>query len=87
MSEPRTVVIHVRAVVEVTIHDPDAIARCFTEDWRSLMYQFDTEGEVLDHLAITLGCREMSLSRLDGWADLPDDAVAARVLEWSGEDD
>ena len=85
MSEARTFVVHVTAVVEVTINDPDAIQRCFTDEWRASMYRFDTEGEVLDHLAIALGCREMQLSRMDGWADLPDDAVEARVLDWETE--
>lgn len=83
----RTFIVHVRAIVEVTINDPDAVARCFTDDWRDAMYRFDTEGEVLDHLAICVGCRDMRLSRMDGWADLPDSAVEARVLGWEGGDD
>jgi len=86
MSEPRRVVVHVTAIVELTINDPDAIDRCFTEDWRAAMYRFDREQEVIDHLAINLGRRDMRLSALDGWADLPDTAVTARVLEWTTEE-
>jgi hypothetical protein len=79
----------------VTVHlhvkDDDAIERVEREtgDFREFAYAFP-EGEreegAVEMLAYNVGCRDRPLSSLDGWADLPDDAVEARVAwqldEW-----
>ena len=42
---------------------------------------FDDERALLKHLGINLIAGFLRLSQLDGWADLPDDAVTVKVDE------
>lgn len=66
--------------VEFTIGDEDAIARCFTDEWRRAIYAFDDEAEILSHWAsnaIRNGTTDVS--KLDGWADLAPGTVTMEV--------
>lgn len=72
-------VIEFTAAVKVTINDPDVIEGVTGpngDKWRAQFYDLHDEEDVLAHLAyncIANGCE--SAAMLDGWADLPADAV------------
>lgn len=42
---------------------------------------FDDEQELFRHLGLNLLVNDSRLSRLDGWADLPDNAVTVKIDE------
>lgn len=70
-----------RAVVEVEVfidvHDPDVLGRVNDPEFREQMGPgFDDERDVIKHLAFNaVQNRIYDVSRLDGWADLPDNAA------------
>ena len=70
--------------VEIEIRDPDVIERVTGPDgdeWRSQIYNLESEDDVLKHLAYNCavnGAKNASL--LDGWADLPAEAVAMQIV-------
>ena len=41
--------------------------------------KFDNRDELLKHLAFCLIVFDLELSQIDGWADLPDDAVSVDI--------
>lgn len=43
--------------------------------WRDQQYDLATPAEVFEHLAYNVVANNMTLSRLDGWADLTDDKM------------
>lgn len=70
--------------VRITVNDPDVIERVTGpggDEWRRIMYRhLHTEFDVLHHFAynaIVSGVRQVN--RLDGWADLPDDAATFHI--------
>lgn len=71
--------------VSITINDPDVIERVTGpkgDEWRAQLYNLHTEEDVLAHLAynaLVNGCENAAL--LDGWADLPADAVSMEVID------
>lgn len=72
------------ATAQITINDPDVIERVTGpggDEWRSKLYNLHTEEDVLSHLAFNCLFNGVEqVNRLDGWADLPDDAATmARV--------
>jgi hypothetical protein len=72
--------VDVEYVVEVEIHDPDVIDRCFTEDWQAHYWPVTEREEVVRHIAFNAAMNGIeSISRLDGWADLPDTAATIEV--------
>lgn len=84
MSEATKHKVILEVEVEVEIADPDVIERVTGpsgDEWRSQLYNLHTEGDVLEHLAYNCAvnrCENASL--LDGWADLPKEAVQMRVV-------
>ena len=70
--------------VEIEVNDPDVIERVTGpkgDEWRAQLYDLHTEANVLEHLAYNCAvnhCENASL--LDGWADLPAEAVQMRVV-------
>jgi hypothetical protein len=46
---------------------------------------FESQEELLEHLGVNLIGGEHRLSLLDGWADLPDDAVTVRIDDVEAE--
>ena len=61
---------------------PDVITRC-TENkdgWRDHLYDFQDPFDVLRHLAFNVVMNGVEdIRRLDGWADVPEDAVRMRI--------
>lgn len=64
----------------------DVVSRGLDPEWHSQMYHFSDEDEVLAYLAWYIGCRQLELSRMDGWADLGGKEISARVAEWVSDD-
>lgn len=60
--------------VPLVINDPDALTRTRTPEWRETFYDL-TEAGAIEVLARCVGILSLPLRRLNGWADLPDDAV------------
>jgi len=64
---------------EITITDPDVIERVTGpkgDEWRAQLYNLHTEEDVLSHLAFNCLFNGVEqVNRLDGWADLPNDAA------------
>ena len=73
------------AVVSVSINDPDVIERVTGpggDEWRSRAYNLRTKDDVVRHLAYNAIANGIDrANRLDGWADLPDDAATMVVLD------
>lgn len=81
---PRKQFITRTVTVEVVIADEagrtDALTRWETKDWRTQFYAFEKQVDLFDHLfhnCVENGVRD--LSRLDGWADLPEGLVMMRI--------
>lgn len=69
--------------VAIVINDEDVITRCTanTNGWRDDYYPLATPDDVLGHLAFNAIANGVDrVNRLDGWADLPDDACTMRVV-------
>lgn len=69
--------------VRVKVNDESAISRCVNNEdgWRDNFYDFDTQDKVLEAFAFNaILNREENIRRLDGWADLPPEAVTMEVL-------
>jgi len=57
-------------------NEPDTNGRGETRGWREFYYDLRTEEDVLGHLAFNcLVNGTEDIRRLDGWADVPEDAV------------
>lgn len=68
--------------VTVTLDiEDEVIARALTAEWQGNFYQMDRVDDVFEMLAWNIGCREIGLSRLDGWADMPDSAAVVVDLD------
>lgn len=64
--------------------EDEVLSRTQTDDWKDTCYDLD-EDEAVEMLARCIGIQGWSLSQLDGWADLPDAAIAATTeIEWEG---
>jgi len=74
--------VEIRAVVRITVTDPDVIRRPVEniDGWRESLYDLRTRNDVLAHLAFNAvyNGRENGLM-LDGWADLPEAAVTMEL--------
>lgn len=72
-------------MVEIDINDPDVIERVTGpkgDEWRAQLYNLHTEEDVLQHLAYNCAVNgQQNAASLDGWADLPVDAVQMQVAE------
>lgn len=75
MAEPEYVTATV--TYRVVINNEDVVRRCTenVDGWQDDFYMLKTRADVLQHLAYNLGLHDLRLSQLEGWADLPDDAV------------
>jgi hypothetical protein len=67
----------------LTINDPRVLDLDRGESWCGK--PFENQGALLSHLAVNLVGEQMRLSSLDGWADLPDDAVTVRTYDMDVE--
>lgn len=78
--------------VAITVNDPDVIRRCVENTpsengygenygWRETFYDLRTAEQVLHHLAFNCIANGIErVNRLDGWADLADDAATMTVV-------
>jgi len=75
--------------VEVIINDPDVITRVTGpggDEWHSQLYDLRTESDVVEHLARNCLANGVNNAKmLDGWADLPENAVSMRLIRDSIE--
>lgn len=85
--EAQKFTVNVEVAVEIEINDPDVIERITGpggDEWRAHVYRgIRTEEDVLNHLAyncVANGVENAAL--LDGWADLPRDAVQMHVKDF-----
>ena len=80
-----TKTVTMEVTVELKIGDPDVIERVTGpkgDEWRAHLYNIHTEEEVLQHLAYNCVANgEEDAHRLDGWADLPPEAVSMKIKE------
>jgi len=71
------------ATVIVEINDEDVIERVTGsggDEWRASFYDLRSEKDVIQHLAFNCVANGVeSVKRLDGWADLPDEAAVMCV--------
>jgi len=57
--------------------------KCFDvvdDNWRKHLYELNTSEEIATHIIYNMVNNRLTLSRMDGWADLPDDY--ARITSW-----
>lgn len=70
--------------VEIEVNNPDVFERVTGpggDEWRSYAHDLRTKGDVVRHLtfnAVVNGFEQ--INKLDGWADLPDDACTMVVI-------
>lgn len=73
----------IRGEVRLTINDPDVLERVVGRDgheWRENLYDLTTVEDVLEHLAVNAVRNGIGqVNRLDGWADMADDAATMAV--------
>jgi hypothetical protein len=68
--------------VAINVNDQDVIDRVVNDvdDWQGTYYRMGSASEVLDHLAYNCIANGVErVNRLDGWADLADDAATMRI--------
>lgn len=74
--EATEIPVTVEVLGSLTINDPEALD--LSRGKTIIGAAFGSEDELLEHLAVNLIGVGHSLSGLDGWADLPDEAVTVR---------
>lgn len=67
----------------LTINDPRVLDLDRGEAWCGK--PFESQETLLRHLAINLVGEDLRLTSLDGWADLPEDAVTIRTYDMDVE--
>ncbi len=75
--------VEMQVFVKVTVNDDRVIDRPVNnvDGWRDDLYDLRTRNEVLEHLAFNaIANGYENAKHLDGWADLPEDAVQMEVL-------
>lgn len=85
--------VQLRYTVRVTVTDDNAIDRVVNNDndWSGSFYFSDVtdpterRDKALGMLAANIGIGRSRLSSLDGWADMPDDAVRASAYDMEVE--
>ena len=74
----------------VTVQNGNAVDRCLNDEdgWRTQMYyDLAMPHEVFGHWAYNCVVNGVErVNRLDGWADLDDDAVTMSVAEFDSDD-
>lgn len=79
MSAPTKVFAEVTTHAAITINDPSALDLDRGE--AVICQPFENQDALLEHLAFNLVSNELRLSSIDGWADLPDNAVTVRTFD------
>ena len=84
--------VEMNVTVEVEVNDPNVIDRCVNNEptpsiaapeagWRDQFYPLHDRDDVLEHLAYNAAVNgQDDATSLDGWADLPHNAVQMRVI-------
>jgi hypothetical protein len=78
----KTEIVTYEATVQFIIRDEEAVSRCFTEEWRTSLYNLPDRDAVLRHWAwnaLANGIKDVHY--LDGWADLAPGTVTMTVLD------
>lgn len=66
--------------VEIVVNDPDVLDRINDPEFRHAAYTFRDEEHALQHIAFNAVANGVTqINRLDGWADMADDAVTITV--------
>lgn len=73
----------VKVVFDVTVEleIAEEVFAAVTDEWRKNFYDLRSDADVAGHVARNV-MRGRPLSRLDGWADMPDDNVKVVDSEW-----
>ena len=58
---------------EGTLELDDAVINNVDDSWRKLFYDFNSLQQVVDHIAFNMIVNDLTLSRIDGFANLSDD--------------
>lgn len=61
-----------------TLELDDQVIDAVDDEWRSYLYNLHTPEEIAEHIAYNFIFNTVGLSKLDGWADQPDEN--ARLL-------
>lgn len=66
---------------EGTLELDDAVIANVDDIWRKLFYDFNEPRQIADHIAFNMIVNDLTLSKIDGFANLSDDMVV--LLETS----
>ena len=83
-SGPQEFDVELRVTVRVRVNDPLVIRRPIEniDNWRENLYDIRTQEQVLEVLAYSAALNGVQrANRLDGWADLADDAATMDPYE------
>lgn len=84
----RKFVVDVVVPVSIVVHDEEALSRGQDPEWGEQLYGTMDEDAALRHWAHNAVANGVTtVTRLDGWADLPDNAVILEVLLPRGDDE
>ncbi len=64
--------INVTFMVSTTLKINPAVFEQVDDEWRSMFYNLETPSEIVEHITYNL-LRGVTLSQMDGFADLPDE--------------
>lgn len=67
--------IHFEGVIELD----DRVTASVNENWRAFFYNLTTTQEIAEHIAYNMVVNDATLSRLDGFANLPDDYAVLKI--------
>ncbi len=61
---------------EGSIELDDKVINNVDDSWRKLFYDFNTPQQIAEHIAFNMIVNDLTLSRIDGFANLSDDLVS-----------
>jgi len=71
---------------DVNIYIDDKVIQQVDSEWRKQFYQdLDSPHKIAEHIAYNIVLFNRKLSSLEGFANLPDDAVTSKEPDWNIE--
>lgn len=83
VGDPLKVFADLTTNATLVINDPAVLDLDRGEAW--IGKPFESQDDLLKHLVVNLVGQDLRLSCLDGWADLPDEAVTVRTYDMDVE--
>lgn len=72
----------IKVIGEAVIEIDESVIKAVDQDWRDSFYPYDTPEEIAEHIGHNMLVNNLTLSQMDGFANLPDHAAVLSDLDW-----